>query len=124
MERKAGAWLLSLLLLAGWLAQHPALALPREDTLTVFVEEFLEALNAIYREGFYDKEVKGRVLSTEVVYKAGGPEKLKEALKQWIGEDLANQVVEKLQGEPGRYFDHWFAKGKFKAFVEIKKRRE
>jgi hypothetical protein len=43
-ERKAGAWLLSLLLLAGWLAQHPALALPREDTLTVFVEEFLGAL--------------------------------------------------------------------------------
>jgi hypothetical protein len=108
VERKAGAWLLSLLLLAGWLAQLHVLALPRPDKLTEFAREFLGAMHAIFYNGGYDEQVPGRVSGTEVVYKAGGPEQLKETLKRWIDEDLASQVVEKLQTQTDRIFDCYF----------------
>jgi len=39
--------LVATLLLAGWLA--PALAVPRLDEVTEFVNEFLNALKAIFR---------------------------------------------------------------------------
>jgi hypothetical protein len=39
--------LVATLLLAGWLA--PALAVPRPDEVTEFVNEFLNALKAIFR---------------------------------------------------------------------------
>jgi hypothetical protein len=125
MRKETKAWLLSLLLLAMLLAEQLPLrvapAEPRADTPTYLSQEFLTVLRRFVFPGGYEAEDKpGPLDGITVIHRAGGRDKLVEELKPLIGEELAKQVVEKLEKEPGRYFDRYFSKGGFRVYIEIK----
>ena len=125
MRKETKAQLLSLLLLAMLLAEQlplrVALATPREDTPTYLLQEFLTVLRrVVFPDGVEEKDARGILDGIEVIRRAGGRDKLVEELKPYTGEELARKVVEKLEKQPERYFDRYFAKGGFRAYIEIK----
>jgi hypothetical protein len=123
--REVPIGLLLVLLLAGWLAPQPALALPdkptRENTafLTSLWQIFQCRHIGIVTDLYHYEEKEIPINPAEVLREYGGAERLAERLKA-MGVKAADEIVSKLQEMRVRRMDHIFERDGFKVLVEIK----
>jgi len=132
--RRVTPALLAALLVLGWLGQPaPLVYAQRSDTWTVFLDEFENALCAIFRANLEKGVAVQRNFKvddvTQYVFKEfGGAEGVRRfvynmfegALGAEEASSLADSVVADLLRNPGRRFDYRFFRGSFEVLAEAK----
>ena len=128
---KVVAALLVALLATGWLGQTPLAHAQREDKLTDFAIEFLNALSAIFC-GEVKKRYDAGDATAYVLSDFGSEDKVREfvynmfkgVMKESDARKLADDVVNLLKTERGRILDYYagryHAGANFEVFVEVK----